>query len=173
MASSKHRELYILRHAKSNWDSDAKSDFDRPLAKRGKKDAPAMGMWLAKQNTILHFIVSSPAERAKQTIYAVVKELGIDKKEIHFDEKIYMASAEALLQVLGEIPRKARKVMLVGHNPGLDGLLQYLVKHPPLTESGKLITTACLARISLPEDWTQLQRHCGRLIEFIRPRDIA
>jgi phosphohistidine phosphatase len=172
MAISKQRELYILRHAKSDWGSDAKSDFDRPLAKRGKKDAPSMGKWLAKQNLKIDFIVSSPAERAKQTIYAVVKELGISKKEIHYNEKIYMASLETLLQVLEESPKKAKKVMLVGHNPGLDDLLQYLVKDPPLTESGKLLTTACLAQITLPEDWTQLQRHCGKLVNLTRPRDI-
>ena len=116
---------------------------------------------------------SSPAERAKQTVYAVVKELDISKKEIHFNDKIYMASLESLLRVLGEIPKKAHRVMLVGHNPGLDDLLQYLVKDPPLTESGKLLTTACLARITLPQDWIQLQRHCGSLIDLTRPRDFA
>jgi phosphohistidine phosphatase len=173
VATPKQRELYILRHAKSDWDSSAQSDFERPLAKRGKKDAPAMGEWMAKQKIKIDYIASSPAERAKQTVYAVVKELDIAKKEIHFNDKIYMASLESLLRVLGEIPKKANKVMLVGHNPGLDDLLQYLVKDPPLTESGKLLTTACLARITLPQDWTQLQRHCGSLIDLTRPRDIA
>lgn len=173
MTTAKQRELYILRHAKSDWDSDAKSDFERPLAKRGKKEAPAMGKWMAKQKLKIDYITSSPAERAKQTIHAVVKELGIAKKEIHFNEKIYLASLETLLKILGKTPDKAKNVMLVGHNPGLDDLLQHLVEDAPLTESGKLMTTACLARINLPEDWTQLQRHCGNLISLTRPRDIT
>ena len=173
MAGSKQRELYILRHAKSDWDSGAESDFDRPLAKRGKKDAPAMGKWMAKQHLKIDYITSSPAERAKQTIYAVVKELGIAKKEIHFTEQIYMANLESLLKILEKTPKEAKHVMLVGHNPGLDDLLQHLVKDAPLTDSGKLMTTACLARINLPKDWSQLQRHCGILISLTRPRDIA
>ena len=173
MATSHQRELYILRHAKSDWDSDANSDFERPLAKRGGKDAPAMGKWMAKQHLKIDYVTSSPAKRAKQTIYAVAEELGIGKKEIDFNDKIYLASLETLLKVLGKTPKKANHVMLVGHNPGLDDLLQHLVKNAPFTDSGKLMTTACLARISLPEDWSQLQRHCGTLISLTRPRDIA
>jgi phosphohistidine phosphatase len=173
MAKTKQRELFILRHAKSDWDSDAETDFDRPLAKRGNKDAPDMGKWMKKQKLLPDHIVSSPAERAKQTIYAVAKELGLSKKHVHFDEKIYMANLGALLKVLTECPQKAKTVMLVGHNPGLDELLQFLVSDPPLTDSGKLLTTACLAQIALPDDWTQLPRHCGKLISITRPRDIA
>jgi phosphohistidine phosphatase len=173
MAKSRQRELFILRHAKSDWESEAETDFDRPLAKRGNKDAPAMGKWMKKQKLLPDHIVSSPAERAKQTIYAVTKELDIAKKHVHFDKKIYMGNLEVLLKVLAECPQKAKTVMLVGHNPGLDELLQYLVRDPPLTGSGKLITTACLARIALPDDWAHLPRHCGTLISITRPRDIV
>jgi len=173
MTASKHRQLYILRHAKSDWESYAKTDFDRPLAKRGKKDAPAMGKWMRKHDFVPDFIISSPAERAKQTILAVVEELGISKKDIHFNEKIYMADVATLLQVLQDCPRKANQVMLVGHNPGLDELLQFLVNDPPLTQNGKLLTTASFARISLPRDWTQLERHCGNLVSITRPKDIT
>lgn len=173
MAKTQQRELFLLRHAKSDWDSNADKDFDRPLAKRGNKDAPAMGKWMKKHKLLPDHIVSSPAERAKQTIYAVAQELDIAKKHVHFNKKIYLANLETLLQVLGECPQQSKTAMLVGHNPGLDDLLQYLVSDPPITNSGKLMTTACLARVALPHDWTQLPRHCGKLISITRPRDIA
>jgi len=173
MADSKQRELYILRHAKSDWDSDAQSDFDRPLAKRGKKDAPAMGKWMAKQNLHVDYIISSPAQRAKQTIHAVAKELEIPKHDIHFEPKIYMANLTTLLQILKTCSAKAKQVMIVGHNPGLDDLLQHLVKAPPLSANGKLLTTASLARIAMPNDWSNLERYCGTLITLTRPRDIT
>ena len=174
MAASKHRELYILRHAKSDWDSTAESDFERPLAKRGEKDAPAVGKWMHKQKLKADYIISSPARRAKQTIHAVSKELGVSKQDIHFNEKIYMAGVETLLQILAECPKNTKKILLVGHNPGLDDLLQYLVakQQLPFTQSGKLLTTATLARVGLTDDWSHLQRHCGDLISLTRPGDI-
>ena len=172
MTAVKHRELYLMRHAKSDWDSTAKSDFERPLADRGKNDAPSMGKWMRQQKLVPDYIVSSPAKRAKQTVRAVASELGVAKDDIHFDESIYMASVKTLLQVLAKQPKKAKRVMMVGHNPGFDDLLEYLVEKPPLTDSGKLMTTACLARITLPNDWSQLTRHCGTLIDITRPKDL-
>ena len=174
MTSSKQRELYILRHAKSDWLSGAESDFDRPLAKRGKKDAPAMGKWMNRHKVKIDYLISSPAERTRQTVHAIIKEINISKKDVHFDERVYLASVETLLQVLGECPGDAQKVMLVGHNPGLEDLLKHLVDESqlPLTASGKLLTTASLAHVSLPQDWSRLGLHCGKLISFTRPGDL-
>jgi phosphohistidine phosphatase len=175
MPVSNHRELYILRHAKSDWGSAAESDFERPLAKRGKKDAPAMGRWMSNHKVKIDYVISSPAKRTKQTVHAVVKELHVPKGAVHFDERVYLASVETLLQVLKECPAGTRNLMLVGHNPGLDDLLKYLANEQqlPFTESGKLLTTASLAHLSLPKDWSRLDRHCGKLVSFTRPRDLG
>lgn len=175
MPSAKHRDLYLLRHAKSDWNSSADSDFERPLAKRGKKDAPLMAKWMHKHKVKIDYLISSPAERTRQTVHAVVKELNIPNKDIHFDDRVYLASVETLLVILSECPPKAEKVMLVGHNPGLEDLLRHLVEERqlPFTESGKLLTTATLAHISLPQDWSRLAQHCGKLVSFTRPRDQA
>jgi phosphohistidine phosphatase len=174
MPSSKQHELYILRHAKSDWQSGAESDFARPLSKRGKKDAPAVAKWMTKHKVKIDCLISSPAERTRQTVNAVVNELHTPKKNIHFDERIYLASVETLLKVLKDCPSDAQKVMLVGHNPGLEDLLKYLVDENqlPFTESGKLLTTASLVHISLPEDWSRLNPRCGTLISFTRPSDL-
>ena len=93
------RQLIIMRHAKSAWDTDAATDFERPLAKRGQRDAPRMGAWLQEQGIVPDFVVSSPAKRARQTVLKVCKPLGVKKKKIHWDARIYGAGAEELLEV--------------------------------------------------------------------------
>lgn len=167
------RELLILRHAKSDWDRDAKSDFDRPLAERGRKDAPRVGKWMFKQGLRPALVVSSPAVRATQTTAAVTKALEFGEKEVTFDPRIYLASLPTLLEVLASCPPDADPVMLVGHNPGLDELVDYLCDGDlPLSDSGKLMTTCALARVKLPDDWRRLPRGAGELLSLTRPREL-
>ena len=167
------RELLLLRHAKSAWDTGVVDDFDRPLAKRGLKDAPRMGAWMLQQGIHPDYIVSSPAQRAKQTIFLVCDSDGIPQEKIHWDKRVYMADVSTLLAVLADSPRADKRVLLVGHNPGLDELLVYLCgKDLPRTASGKLMTTAGLARIELPDDWNGLSSHCGTLLNLVRPKEL-
>jgi phosphohistidine phosphatase len=171
--SKMSRHLLILRHAKSAWNTDAPSDFDRPLAKRGRKDAPRVGTWLHEQGIQPDLVLSSPAERAKQTTLAVLRELGIGKNEAQWKREIYGATAPELLEVLGACPAKARTVLLVGHNPGLEDLLNYLRGDdllPP--EEGKLLPTGAVALVEMPEDWRDLPAGSARLISVTRPRDL-
>ena len=167
------RRLLILRHAKSSWDSGASTDFERPLAKRGKRDAPRMGHWLKKQHLKLGHVVSSPAERARQTTLEVCKVLGVKKKRISWDDRIYDGYTKQLLQVLADVPSKAETVMLVGHNPGLEDLLTYLWgENTVIPPDGKLLPTAAVAQVELPEQWKNLQRGVARLVTLMRPKDI-
>ena len=80
------RQLILLRHAKSSWDSGAKRDFDRPLNKRGLRNAPRMGRWLKEKGLVPDHIVSSPAKRAEFTVNAVIGELGLTKDGVVFDD---------------------------------------------------------------------------------------
>jgi phosphohistidine phosphatase len=168
------RELLILRHAKSDWDSDASNDFLRPLAKRGRKDAPRVGEWLYREGLVPDFVISSPAERAKETALKVCKSLNIKKKDIVWDNDIYEGSMPTLLQVLTRCPAGASIVLLVGHNPALADLVTYLagdeVKVP---DDGKLLPTAALARLEMPDDWAGLERGCAQLVSVVRPRKAA
>ena len=84
-------ELLILRHAKSAWDTDAASDFDRPLSKRGRKAAPRVGRYLMQQGLIPDFVISSPATRAEQTVIAVCGQMNIGPDDIIWDERVYGA----------------------------------------------------------------------------------
>ncbi len=166
------RHLLVLRHAKSAWDTDAETDFDRPLAKRGKKDAPRMGKWLREHELIPDHVVCSPAERTRQTAVAVCKPLGVDKKSICWEAQIYMGTTEALLEVLGDCPPAAGMVMIVGHNPGLEDLVEYLCGVVEVPADGKLLPTATLAYLEMPDAWDSLAAGSARLLSITRPRSL-
>lgn len=167
------RELLILRHAKSDWDSNADKDFDRPLAKRGKNDAPRIGAWMYREGLIPDHVVSSPAERARQTAAKVCKTLEIKKNDIVWDSAVYEASLEDLLGVLSRCPDGVSTILLVGHNPGLEELVRFLtaddIDEPP---DGKLLPTASLARLEMLADWRSLEAGCAHLVSLTRPRHL-
>ncbi len=167
------RELLILRHAKSDWDTPAASDFERPLAKRGKKDAPRVGEWLYREGLIPRLIVSSPAQRARETALKVCKCLDLPRKRIVWDQDVYDADLHTLLAVLARVPVAADLVLLVGHNPGLEELLRHLaggdVEESP---DGKLLPTATVARLEMPNDWSALAPGCAALVSIVRPKQL-
>ena len=174
------RQLLILRHAKSAWDTSAESDFERPLAKRGLRDVPNMGAWLKEQKLTPDYVVSSPAERAKQTVVGVCRVLDIKKKHIHWDQRIYGADTEELLEVLSEVPETAKTVLIVGHNPGLEFLFSYLVSN---TNGGGrdtaaihgfgAIKTATLVRLEMPDTWDSIKQKSATLVKIKYPRELS
>lgn len=167
------RELLILRHAKSDWGSGAQADFDRPLSRRGKHDAPRIGSWLYREGLVPDHVVSSPAERARQTTLKVCKGLDIGKKHIVWDPDLYEASVSDLLAALARCPSHAATVLLVGHNPGLEELMQHLVGDDlEMPADGKLLPTAALARLEMPEDWGRLDQGCAQLVSVCRPKGL-
>ncbi|MBF0183875.1 MAG: histidine phosphatase family protein [Magnetococcales bacterium] len=181
------RQLYILRHAKSAWDTDAASDFERPLAKRGLKDVPAMGAWMKAEKLIPEYVISSPAERAKQTVLGVCHELDIKEKKITWDRRIYGADTEELLEVLAEVPGKIHSVLLVGHNPGLESLAAFLVGDlsskaaamldPAASGQGEtgeygLVKTATLLHLQTDLSWEELRQRCALLVRIQYPRSL-
>jgi len=107
------RHLLIMRHAKSAWDTNAKTDFDRPLGKRGIRDAPRMGLRLHKQGLTADHVVSSPAVRAKQTVLKACQDMGIKKRHITWRGPVYAGSGRKLLKAISQSPAKARTVLLV------------------------------------------------------------
>ncbi|MFO1429059.1 MAG: histidine phosphatase family protein [Candidatus Competibacteraceae bacterium] len=163
------RFLLLLRHAKSAWDTETATDFARPLNKRGERDAPRMGRWLRQQGLLPDYVVSSPAERAKQTALKVCHALALEDERLHWEPRIYEAPLGDLLQVLAACPETARTVLLVGHNPGLELLLRYLCEAAPTPADGKLLPTATVAQLVMPDDWRQLTPHCARLLAITRP----
>lgn len=162
------RELILMRHAKSDW-PEGVADFNRPLKKRGRKAAQTQGEWLLANHYQPEWIVASPAQRARETAEKVCKGLGLKKREaIHYDDRIYEASVAALKTVLTDCPMLARRVLLIGHNPGLDELLLDLAADAAPAADGKLFATATLARLSLPDDWHRLAPKSAQLLELRR-----
>lgn len=165
------RELQLLRHAKSDWETGALSDFDRPLAKRGLKEAPGIGTWLLEEDLVPDLVISSPAQRAKETAILVCAAMAYHKKHILWHEELYAAEVSALLDTLASCRTKPRVVMLIGHNPGMEELMRYLVgdrvETPP---DGKLLPTATLARLEMPKKWGKLEVGCAKLLDVHRPR---
>ncbi|MEN8176204.1 MAG: histidine phosphatase family protein, partial [Pseudomonadota bacterium] len=163
------RELLILRHGKSDWEAGT-DDFHRPLKDRGKRAAQRMAVHLQQRDLLPDHVLSSPAERAVETARKACKAMGLTAGDVHTDGRIYAAGPESLIEALGDSPADARRVLLVGHNPGLEELLGYLAETtPPLPPDGKLLPTATLARLEMPDDWRALQPGCGRLVELVRP----
>lgn len=165
-------ELLILRHGKSDWSADA-GDFDRPLKDRGKRGAQRMGVWLLDQDLVPDHIVSSPAERARVTAEKAVKAMGLGAQGIRYDQRVYEAGISDLLDALGDSPAAARRVMIVGHNPGLEMLVGYLVEQEiAVPDDGKLLPTATLARLTLAAGWGGLRGGCARLESITRPSQL-
>ena len=159
------KKLFLMRHAKSSWVNADLADFYRPLNERGQKAAPFMGELMRKNQILPDLIISSPARRAKQTAI-FVKESAQIKQEIQFDERIYEASPHKLLYILSEVADKLESVLIVGHNPGMEGLLKIL------TGEIQSMPTAALAIIELDiNSWSEIKADSGKLIKLIRPKD--
>ena len=162
------RELLLLRHGKSDWSTDL-DDYHRPLTDRGKRGAQRIGVWLAQQKMVPDLIVTSPAERALVTAQKACKAMGNGDTGIRRDRRIYEAGVDDLLAVLGDCPQDTGRVMLVGHNPGLEKLLVWLARATPVQDDGKLLPTATLARLQVPADWHALVAGCASLVSITRP----
>lgn len=160
------KTLLLMRHAKSSWDDASLRDFDRPLAERGRRDAPRMAQALVALDSAPDFIVSSPAARAKETVEAVIGEAGLSAP-LTFDEGIYDASSAALMRIVRRLPDEPRRVLLVGHNPGFEDLLTRLTG-----ERGRM-PTAALAAIEFQVDrWEDIEDGQGKLVWLLTPRQL-
>jgi phosphohistidine phosphatase len=120
------KTILLLRHAKSSWSDPGLDDFDRPLAKRGQKDAPRMGEVLASFDHVPDQILSSPARRAKQTAEAVARACGY-KKSIQWAESFYGGDSEDLISALQHLPHSVERPLLVGHNPTMEETVADLI----------------------------------------------
>jgi phosphohistidine phosphatase len=162
------RELLILRHGKAEA-AVAGDDLGRPLKDRGKRGAQRIGVWLAGQGLVPDHLVASPALRAKETAAKCAKAMEIDARSLRTDERIYQAPLADLIRVLAACPDFAQRVLLVGHNPGLKQLLNYLVDASQRLSS---LPTASLARLRLSDDWSDLSAGQGELVDRVHPSDL-
>jgi phosphohistidine phosphatase len=161
------KKLMLLRHAKSSWEDASLPDFERPLNERGLRAAPLIGKFMRKQKIRPDLIICSPATRTRETIALVLEVSGI-LAELRYDERIYEATTSDLLEVVSQIEDDYGEVLLVGHNPGFENLLERL------TGKGERMPTAALARISINADnWSEAAAKGGRLEWFVKAKELA
>lgn len=117
MALSDPIRVFLIRHAKSSWKHEDLADIDRPLNKRGKRDAPEMGRRLRNQGVQPSLLISSPAVRALSTATLISQQIERDPDDIQIDETLYGGSVDDVLAILRQIPNGAEDVLLFFHNP--------------------------------------------------------
>lgn len=155
------RTLILLRHAKSDW-SGNEADINRPLAKRGRRQAPEAGRWLAANIDRVDLAVVSPATRARCTWDLASTELEV-LPQTRIDDRVYAASGSELLGVVRELSDDVGNVALVGHNPGIEELVSLLIgEWVPMP-------TSALAVISLTSPWSTVGDASGVLTASGRP----
>ena len=165
------KKLIIIRHAKSSWDNPDLDDFDRPLNKRGLKDAPRMGKRLKEKRITPDILLSSPAERALATCQAIASVLQFDQSKIKTDKRLYHADEDEILHVvrnLKDSPRDSEEVVMIfGHNPGLTTFANAL-----LNETIDNIPTCGIVAAELSvERWQDVTFGCGEMLLFDFPKN--
>ena len=162
------KTLLVLRHAKSSWNDPALDDHERPLNKRGRRDAPRMGELVREYRLMPDVVISSDAVRARLTAEAVA-EAARYAGEILLDPHLYLACPADILSLLPTVRENAETVMIVGHNPGLEKLVEQLTGERPD------LPTAALAQIALPIDqWRDLKLSTrGTLVGLWRPKELT
>ncbi len=164
------KTLYLIRHAKSSWDDPDQGDYERPLNKRGKKDAPNMANRLKEKRVTPDCMITSPATRALDTCKEFAKILGYDMDKIKTDKRLYHANEDQLLTVIGELKDREHDdeevVLLFGHNPGLTEFASVL-----LNEYIDNIPTCGIVKTHLNIDrWKDASFGCGTLASFDFPK---
>ena len=162
-----NKQLILWRHAKSDWSADAQSDFERPLSERGRRDAPAMGRWLAENGYTPDLIAASPSVRTTQTIELACAALGCETDRVIYHRRLYHGMAGEIREIATRHLKNCDRVLIVAHNPGMESAL---LAYCPATESfadGKLMPTCAAAVIEFSHDG---ENHTGaKLRALMRP----
>jgi phosphohistidine phosphatase len=163
----------LLRHAKSDWPD--LPDQERPLAKRGRRDAPVVGRWLRGHAYLPDTVICSVARRTQQTWDLVAPELG-GSPSVTFEPRAYAASALTLLYLVRELPGTSRAALLIGHNPAIEELATHLAQARDAdgapSSPGLRFPTAAVAVLEFGGDWADLAPGQARLLDYATPADM-
>ena len=162
------KSLLVLRHAKSDQHDAEAADYDRPLNKRGTRDAGRMGRLLRDEHLLPDLIMVSTAKRARETVEGLVSGSGY-AGDIERKRTFYLAGPDAYIRALSKVQDTHRRVLVVGHNPGMEDLVERL------TGTSITMPTAALVEIVLPvKHWRELGEETrGELRGVWRPRELS
>lgn len=168
------KSLTLFRHAKSGWDDGVARDFDRPLNPRGRRAARTVGEKMREEGLAFDLVLASQARRVVDTIEEVAETFG--PVEASYDERLYLASPSTLLDIVHGAPDRFERILLVGHNPGLEALTLQLTRGSGSALRAEVevkYPTGTLAEIRFEvERWRDIRSGSGELVRFIRPRDL-
>ncbi len=160
------KNLIVTRHAKSNWNTDASSDFQRPLNKRGIGDAPMMAARLVERGPLPQLILTSTARRALETTELMLKDAALTEIQMLTTDSIYEAPLAALKSAIAKLPDEINTAMMVGHNPGVSTLCSYLCKAALMQ-----MPTCAMACLKLDVDaWDEIYPDCASLHWYDYPK---
>src|SRR6185503_20101071 len=160
------KTLFLLRHAKSSWKDETLPDFERPLNRRGKRAAETIGRYFKTSTIVPELILSSPAERTRETVELVLKAAKWTT-EVRYDQRIYEASAQRLAEVVSQIDNDRKVAMLVGHNPGMEELVLLLT-----AESVAIATGTCAKVAVKASKWANAVDKRATLEWLVKPREL-
>lgn len=161
------RRLVVMRHAKSSWKDESLRDHERPLNKRGRRDAPRIGAELAQLGWVPQRVISSDATRTRQTFELIAEPLG--EPEVRFTGELYLAGPNEVETVLRELPDEVETALVLGHNNGWEEVVAWLSRHPVT------MTTANAALLSVEADtWEAALDRMGEwtLHQVLRPKEL-
>jgi len=159
------KTLYLARHAKSFWGDQSIPDFDRPLNKRGKRDAPFMGEVLNDKKIRLDLIISSPSKRTKKTAMEIAAKIGYPEKKIVYNEDLYEASSNTIIKFIKKLDERNQSVMIFAHNPGLTMLNNHISNH--YIDN---IPTCGIVALQTDKDWSEIDKNSCKFLFFEYPR---
>lgn len=161
------RRLIVLRHAKSAWDTDAPTDHDRPLNKRGRRDAQRVGEAIAKRDWVPERVCSSDSMRTRETWKRMKKSLEGKKVDVEFTRALYHAGLDEIFTWAHGLGDKTKTAMVIGHNPGWEDAVSELVGKP-------VEMTTCVAALLSVEakTWKEASGKKWKLEHLIRPKDL-
>jgi phosphohistidine phosphatase len=169
------KQLILLRHAKSAWDNPSLADLDRPLSNRGRKAAPIVGAYLARRSLLPGLVLCSSAKRAVETL-DLVSAGWQSKPTVRKLKSLYLAMPREMLRRLQGLGAEPDRVMLVGHNPGIADLANWLCSEGDPDQRAQLarkFPTGAAAVIEFNvDDWGDVDAETGRLIDFATPKHI-
>ncbi|MFJ7272650.1 SixA phosphatase family protein [Streptomyces sp. NPDC099050] len=178
MSAESAGRLVLLRHAKSAWPPGV-ADHERPLGPRGLRDAPAAGRWLRDAGSVPELVICSTARRARETWALAAGQLDA-AVPVRFDERVYAAEPDELLEVVAEVAEEVGRLLLVGHNPGLEDLALSLAREAVDVAEAAVIErlsekfpTSAIAVLACPGPWPELAPGSARLTDFAVPRGAA
>lgn len=168
-------QLALLRHAKSSWDNPDLDDFDRPLNDRGRAAAPLMGQMLASLRFAPDVVLCSTSKRTRETLDGIAPYVANARLAAHFDDQLYLATPDTMLFCLKTAGKTAKRILLIGHNPGMHVLATTLAQSGDpglLARMRDKFPTAALAILSLGgETFATMETTGGHLETYITPKD--